>query len=249
MKHYHGGPITPDSCAIKVWSSGLAFVSFAHQSQLGLASEVSKGFSIDNGAFTFWKNGEAIDWDRYYDFVDSWKNHPRFDFCIIPDVIDGGESKNDELLHAWPHGGCGVPVWHMNESDERFIRLCNEYPRVAIGSCGEYDAKRPKQCVRKLKDVIRHVVDKNGHPITKLHGLRMLNKDIFMHVPLASADSTNIARNIGIDKNWSKGSYQPKSKELRAYVMKNNIEHFNSASKLIYDEVKNKTSIQMAFEI
>tara|TARA_R110002110_G_scaffold127177_4_gene305966 strand:+ start:30 stop:341 length:312 start_codon:yes stop_codon:yes gene_type:complete len=103
--------------------------------------------------------------------------------------------------------------------------------------------------VSKLKDVIRHLVDDNGYPITKLHMLRGLNKDIFKHLPFASADSTNIAQNIGIDKNWAKGNYQPKSKEVRAYVMKNNIESVNSASSLIYDESTDKVSIQMAFEV
>ncbi len=51
----------------------------------------------------------------------------------------------------------------MNESDERFIRQCNEYPRVAIGSCGEYDVKRPRAAVARM-DLIRHVVDDNGYP-------------------------------------------------------------------------------------
>ena len=249
MKHYHGGPITPSSCAMKAWKNGFAFVSWAHTSQLQLALDISQGVGFDNGAFTFWKKGEVTDWSGYYDFIAKYKNHPRFDFCIIPDVIDGGEEENDRLLAEWPHGNCGVPVWHMNESDERFVRLCNEYDRVAIGSCGEYDVNKPRNCVSKLKDVIRHVVDKNGYPITKLHMLRGLNKHIFMHLPFASADSTNIARNIGIDKNWAKGNYQPKSKEVRAYVMKNNIESVNSASALIYDEAIDKTSIQMAFEI
>ena len=251
MKHYHGGPITPASCAMKAWKNGFAFVSWAHTSQLHLALDVSQGVGIDNGAFTFWKKTKKIDWDHYYSFVETIKNHPRYDFCIIPDVIDGGEVENDSLLADWDIKRCGigVPVWHMNESDERFIRLCNDYDRVAIGSCGEYDVSKPAACVNKLKDVIRHVVDDSGYPITKLHMLRGLNKSIFKHLPFASADSTNIARNIGIDKNWSKGNYQPKSKEIRAYVMKNNIESVNSASSLIYNEDTDKTSIQMAFEI
>jgi len=249
MKHYHGGPITPASCAMKAWKNGFAFVSWAHTSQLHLALDISQGVGVDNGAFTFWKNKEKPNWQPYYDFILGLKNHPRFDFCIIPDVIDGGEKENDDLLDKWPHGSCGVPVWHMNESDERFIRLCNEYERVAIGSCGEYDVNKPRNCVNKLKDVIRHVVDDIGYPIAKLHMLRGLNKNIFKHLPFASADSTNIARNIGIDKNWAKGNYQPMSKEVRAYVMKNNIESVNSASSLIYNESTDKVSIQMAFEI
>jgi hypothetical protein len=248
MIHYHGGPITPDTCAIKAWRARHAFISFAHKGQLGLASEITQSFALDNGAFTFWKTGKPVDWTSYYEFIDQWKNHPRFDFCIIPDVIDGGSVENDKLLNDWPHGNKGVPVWHMNESDDRFIRLCNEYDRVAIGSCGEYDVSKPRKAVEKLKDVIRHVVDNNGYPITKLHGLRMLNQAVFKHIPLSTADSTNVARNIGIDKSW-KGSYSPYSKETRASIMVERIESVNSASSLKYDDKIDKINIQMAFEI
>lgn len=249
MIHYHGGPITPDTCAIRAWKGRHAFISFAHHGQLRLASEITQSFALDNGAFTFWKTGKEIDWSEYYDFVSEWMNHPRFDFAIIPDVIDGGESANDELLNQWPHGDCGVPVWHMNESEERFIRLCNEYNRVAIGSCGEYDiSKNPSGCVLRVKDIIRHVVDKYGYPIAKIHMLRGLNKNVFTKLPFASADSTNVARNIGIDKNW-RGTYQPQSKETRTSILVERIEAYNSASSLIYDEKADKINVQMAFEI
>lgn len=142
----------------------------------------------------------------------------------------------------------GVPVWHMNESDDRFIRLCHEYPRVAIGSCGEYDVKSPTKAVIRLKDIIRHVVDAYGQPIAKLHGLRMLNPDIFTKLPLSSADSTNIAQNIGKDQNW-RGTYQPQSKETRAYVMAERIENHNSAGSLNYCEERDRFSIQLPLEV
>ncbi len=35
-----------------------------------------------------------------------------------------------------------------------------------------------------------------GRPRVKLHGLRMLDVEVFSRLPLASADSTNVARNI-----------------------------------------------------
>ncbi|AUG84879.1 hypothetical protein Athena1_0013 [Vibrio phage Athena1] len=244
MIHYHGGPITPDTCAIRAWKGRHAFVSFAHTSQLGLASEICQSFALDNGAFTFWKTGKEIDWTAYYEFVSDWKNHPRCDFAIIPDVIGMGEGENDRLLEEWPHGAFGVPVWHMDESDERLIRLANDWPRVAIGSCGEYDVKYPRRCVEKLRDVLKHIVDDKGYPITKLHGLRMLNKSVFQHIPLASADSTNVARNIGIDKAW-KGAYSPQSKETRASVLVERIESNNSSSVLNLAETKSTGGIQL----
>ena len=37
MIHYHGGPITPETCAIRAWSGRHAFVSFAAPAQVKLA--------------------------------------------------------------------------------------------------------------------------------------------------------------------------------------------------------------------
>jgi len=59
----------------------------------------------------------------------------------------------------------------------------------------------------------------------------MLNPTIFSVLPLASADSTNVARNIKIDKAW-KGTYQPKSRETRAAVLVERIEALNGAGSL-----------------
>ncbi|EHE8137644.1 hypothetical protein ACERD8_004883, partial [Salmonella enterica] len=97
MIHYHGGPITPDTCAMKAWKGRHAFISFAHSGQINLAAEYCQSFALDNGAFTAWKAAgkNKIDWSDYYEFVARWKNHPGFDFAIIPDVIDGGEDENE----------------------------------------------------------------------------------------------------------------------------------------------------------
>ena len=36
----------------------------------------------------------AQPWDSYYRWIEAWRNHPGFDFAIIPDVIDGSEEEN-----------------------------------------------------------------------------------------------------------------------------------------------------------
>jgi hypothetical protein len=56
-----------------------------------------------------------------------------------------------------------------------------------------------------------------------LHGLRMLDPDVFSHLPLASADSTNVSRNVGFDSRWN-GPYAPTSKRIRALVMMDRVE-------------------------
>jgi hypothetical protein len=67
------------------------------------------------------------------------------------------------------------------------------------------------------------ICDRDGRPVCKIHGLRMLNPDIFTRFPFASVDSTNIGQNIGIDSAW-RGTYPPATKESRAMVMRERIE-------------------------
>lgn len=232
MIHYHGGPITPETCAIKAWKSRHAFISFAHPKQTSIAAQYSQSFALDNGAFSLWKAKKKVDWCAYFDFVEAWITHPGFDFAVIPDVIEGSEEDNDALVDMWPfpkHNS--APVWHTNESAERLVKLAKSWPRVAIGSSGEYDAANVPRLLSRMGDVLSFITGTDGRPITKLHGLRMLNPKIFTQLPLASADSTNVARNIGIDKKWT-GSYSPASKETRTSVLVERIEHYNSAEKL-----------------
>ena len=65
----------------------------------------------------------------------------------------------------------------------------------------------------------------------------MLDPAIFTRLPFASADSTNIGRNVGIDTNW-RGTYTPPTKEARALVMRGRIEAFNAPPKWAFHQVE-----------
>ena len=114
-------------------------MSHADPQQIVIAAEVAQSFALDNGAFSVWKQGIEANWLTYYEWVEQWRRHPGFDWAIIPDVIEGDEAANDALLAEWPFSkSAGVPVWHFHESLERLARLANEWPRVALGSSGQY---------------------------------------------------------------------------------------------------------------
>lgn len=143
-------------------------------------------------------------------------------------MIDGEEWDNDALLMEWPlPKWFGAPVWHMHESFKRLENLAAEYPRVCVGSSGEYSVVGNDKWWQRIGQAMRVVCDDDGRPGVRLHGLRMLNPKVFSKLPFASADSTNIGRNIGIDKNW-KGTYLPPTKEARAKVMRERIESTNA---------------------
>jgi len=237
MIHYHGLPITPASAARAAICGGHAFVSFRHPEQVGLAIEVCQSFAVDNGAFSAWRSGQPVtDWTPYYEWVEGLHRYPAFDFAVIPDVIDGDEQANDALIAEWPWWGSakgmgiGAPVWHMHESIERLQRLAYTWPRVCIGSSGEFATVGDARWWGRIAEAMNAVCDDAGLPICKLHGFRMLNPEVFGRLPFASADSTNIARNVGIDSAW-RGTYTPPSKDVRALVMRERIEAQQSATR------------------
>jgi hypothetical protein len=232
--HYHGLPITPAAACVAAVGGGHAFVSFRYPDQLGVVLDVCQSFAVDNGAFSAWKSGKPVtDWSDYYEWVAELHRYPSFDFAVIPDVIDGDEEANDALLREWPwqarNAHIGAPVWHMHESIERLRRLAREWPRVCIGSSGEFATVGDSRWWVRIAEAMNAICDKNGLPICKLHGLRMLNPDVFTRLPFGSADSTNIAQNIGIDSAW-RGTYTPADKPSRALVMRGRIESHNAST-------------------
>lgn len=228
MIHYHGLPITPATAAVKAITNGHAFVSFKHPDQLTIALEVAQSFALDNGAFSAWRSGKPVtDWSEYYEWVSELHRYPAFDFAVIPDVIDGDEDDNDALLDEWPWAKksphVGAPVWHLHESLERLDRLVSNWPRICLGSSGDYAQVGTDAWWIRMREAMDVICDKSGRPCTKIHGLRMLDPKIFSKFPFASADSTNIGRNIGLDSHW-KGTYTPPTKEARAMIIRERIE-------------------------
>lgn len=227
MIHYHGLPITPATAALMAIRGGHAFVSFAHPEQLGIAVEACSSFALDNGAFSAWRSGKPVeDWTPYHEWAAEVRRVPSCDFAVIPDSIEGTEADNDALIEGWPLGVFGAPVWHLHESLERLERL-TVWPRVCIGSSGVFATIGTTVWWSRMSEAMRVVCDDEGRPRCKLHGLRMLDPAVFTRFPFSSADSTNIGRNVGIDRKWA-GPYEPPTKEARALLMRQRIEAHNA---------------------
>lgn len=239
MIHYHGGPIWPATAARALWERRHAFVSFARPEQVGVAAEMCQSFALDCGAFTLWKQGGGtVDVEAYAAWVRRWERHPGFDFAVVPDVIDGNEDDNAKMCARWlqqtPRMLPGAVVWHLHESLDRlnYLIRCTQshvYNRVCLGSSGQWSTPGSEDWWRRMDEVREVASDAEGRPRCKLHGLRMLNPTIFSHVPLSSADSCNVALNIGKDVKWS-GPNQPITPSMRALIIAERIELHAAAS-------------------
>lgn len=232
MIHYHGTPIggsRQDSARFLVGRHAL--IPFGRQDDLGSVLENCQSFCLDNGAFSHWKSGKGnIDFDAYWKWAHSLYKHPGFDFALIPDVIDGTEEDNVNWVIKWIRAGGrakGVPVWHMHESMEYLEWLVDSFETVALGSSGDYSQPGTQKWWKKITEAMRVICDDKGRAKCRLHGLRMLDPEIFTRLPLSSADSTNAAVNCGSLSRF--GIYTPATAAQRAAVIADRIERHNSA--------------------
>ena len=232
MIHYHGTPIGGSRVDVVRFLTGRhALVSFYRDDDIAAVLECCQSFCLDNGAFSHWKAGKGnIDFDAYLEWVGLYSRHPNFDWCLIPDIIDGNESDNRELVDRWlalDNALKGVPIWHLHESLEFLDYLVSNFEIVALGSSGEYATPGAGNWWHRIAECMDVMCDDQGRPRCKIHGLRMLDPDIFTRLPFSSADSTNAAVNCGSLSRF--GMYKPPTASQRAEVIAERIEAFNGA--------------------
>ena len=107
-----------------------------------------KALIADSGAFTF-MNGTAknnqIDWNRYAeeyaDFVKQYhiKNYIELDLDAIIglDAVEQLREKLTKIIGYPP-----IPVWHKSRGWDYWLKMCREYPYIAIGGIVTKEIKR-----------------------------------------------------------------------------------------------------------
>jgi len=189
--HYHGLPITPNEVLLRL--AGCRFcVSHADPRQVKMAHEIGQAVMLDNGAFSLWKAGRAVDWPGFYSWADEWLDYPTT-WAVIPDVISGTDEENDALVAEWPFAERGAPVWHLHEPIDRLLRLADSFPRVCFGSSGEYAEVGTWEWHQRTSEAFNELAKRHARLpwVHMLRGMALAGGPY----PFASLDSTNIARN------------------------------------------------------
>lgn len=147
----------------------------------------SKRFMLDSGAFTFFGNGQSVDWldyiKRYADFINRNGVDLYFELDIDPLI---GYEKVVDLRHRLEDmtGKPCIPVWHKSRGKENFLRMCEEYGYVAIGGIVSKEIKRSEYPAFKWFISEAH---KRG---AKIHGLGFTNINGLAEYKFDSVDST-----------------------------------------------------------
>lgn len=106
-------------------------------------------FLLDSGAFTFMSGSHkgGIDWDDYVEeyaaFINRWNVKLFFELDIDSVVGLTEVERLREKLEALT-GKKPIPVWHRNRGKEYFIRMCENYPYVALGGIVTKEIDRKK---------------------------------------------------------------------------------------------------------
>jgi len=190
--HYHGTPITPREVLLSLTGNHFC-VSYAAPNDIRACHEIGQSVMLDNGAFSFWRSGRAVNWRGYYAWTEEWLAYATSWACI-PDIIGGGPEDNDELLAAWPHGTVqGVPVWHLDEPIPRLLHLCENYSKVCFGSSAQYATVGSPSWHMRTSTAFNRIVQTFGR-VPYIHMLRGMALSGGPY-PFASVDSTDVARN------------------------------------------------------
>jgi len=156
---------------------------------------------VDNGAFSLWNQGVSTRDESYIEAYEAWANDI-LDRCeqaiaVIPDIIDGTEAENAELVRTTMLDvDRAMPIWHMHESLEYFLWLCESFSYVGIGSSGEYaNVKSPKWHARiaEMFAALEKWEEGNCYIRPRLHMMRAQEKAHLFDFD--SSDSTNVAVN------------------------------------------------------
>lgn len=147
-----------------------------------------KSFLLDSGAYTFAYNpanaGVTIDWDEYLEryaaYVAENDVDLFFELDIDPVVGYGRVTEMRERLEGLTGRRC-IPVWHRSRGWDEWLRLCDEYPYVAIGGLATKEAPLIEPHIRRMT--------REAHARgAKVHGLGYTRLD---RLPLSGLDSVD----------------------------------------------------------
>lgn len=147
-------------------------------------------FLLDSGAYTFMAGSHkgSIDWDEYVEsyakFINKYDVQLFFELDIDSVVgleeVERLRAKLETMTNKKP-----IPVWHKNRGKEYFIKMCEEYPYVALGGIVTKEIPR-----KKYESAFPWFINTAHEHGVKIHGLGYTNIANLKKYHFDSVDST-----------------------------------------------------------
>lgn len=209
---YHGTPITPAAQLARMHGEHFC-VSFYRPDNAGVCETIGASVMWDNGAFSAYTKGAAVDEAALYEWLEPRLYHPHR--AVVLDVIGAPVEQQRDAITRWPFPrDLSWPVWHLDKPLDYLSELCDGgWSGVCLGSAGEFWEIGGMAWERRMDQTFEHLARRGRLPW--LHGLRMLGQ--VRSWPLASADSTNVAQNFARDTGcaWCKAKHVKRSQHGR----------------------------------
>lgn len=149
---------------------------------------------LDSGAFTAIndKTGryKNFDWNLYCKKYIAFINHTKQKLFFELDIDCVVGLQKVEYLRKMIEDGTGIapiPCWHSNRGAEYFIKCCEDYPYVALGTTtSNADGKK----IRNNPKVLHWFIEQAHKNNAKIHGLGFTSTPWLKELKFDSVDST-----------------------------------------------------------
>jgi len=150
-------------------------------------------FLLDSGAFTFMAEGKekGVNWIKYVDDYADFINKMNIDLFFELDIDSVMPLKEVEKLRNHLEKRTGkkcIPVWHRSRGVDYWIKMCKNYPYVAISASGKYASAWVHD--NKSIHVINKMIDIAHLNGAIVHGLGYTKLKKLEDVKFDSVDST-----------------------------------------------------------
>ena len=147
-----------------------------------------KSFLLDSGAFTFMQGNTRVNWDEYTEEYAAFIN--KYDIKLffeldIDSIVGLKEVERLRKKLEYLTGKKPIPVWHKSRGKEYFIKMCQEYPYVALG--GIVTQEIPRNTYEKAFPWFIKTAHDHG---AKIHGLGYTSLVNLKKYRFDSVDST-----------------------------------------------------------
>ena len=165
--------------------------SFAYADEyIEKAIPLISDFLLDSGAYTYMagKDGSEVNWEeyieRYANFINKNKVE-RFIELDIDSLVGYDEVKRLRKLLESKTNKQPIVVWHKSRGKDEFLKMCDEYPYVAIGGLVTKEIKRTEY------KVFPWFINEAHKRDAKIHGLGLTNIEAIKKYHFDSVDSSS----------------------------------------------------------
>jgi len=148
---------------------------------------------LDSGAFSTFKDIEKaklFNWDDYVKKYIAFINHTKQKLFFELDIDAVVGLKKVEYFRKQIEDGTGIqpiPCWHSNRGWDYWLKCCEEYPYVALGTTkANADGKK----IRANPMILKNFIDTAHKQNAKIHGLGFTSIPYLHELKFDSVDST-----------------------------------------------------------